>query len=37
MISEGLNVVLEIDPQGALSVMENAKDYVSVFHSSSQL
>ena len=31
MISEGLNVVLEIDPQGALSVMENASDYVSVF------
>ena len=31
MISEGLNVVLEIDPQGALSGMENASDYVSVF------
>ena len=30
-LAEGDPVVLEIDPQGALSVMENASDYVSVF------
>ena len=29
--SRGKSVVLEIDPQGALSVMKNANDYVSVF------
>ena len=28
---EGASLILEIDPQGALSVMENASDYVSVF------
>lgn len=27
----GKNVLLDIDPQGAISVMENAEDYVSVF------
>lgn len=31
MIAEGMNVVLEIDQQGALAVMKNAADYVSVF------
>lgn len=31
MILSGLNVLLDIDPQGAISVMENADDYVSVF------
>lgn len=31
MMQRGDNVLLEIDPQGAISVMENAKDYVSVF------
>lgn len=31
MMQRGDNVLLEIDPQGAISVMENTKDYVSVF------
>lgn len=31
MMSRGENVLLDIDPQGAISVMENAEDYVSVF------
>ncbi|MBE5801902.1 MAG: guanylate kinase [Clostridiales bacterium] len=31
LLSQGKNVVLEIDPQGAISVMENTDDYVSVF------
>lgn len=31
LMAEGYNVLLDIDPQGAMSVMENAKDYVSVF------
>lgn len=31
MMAEGLNVLLDIDPQGAISVMENTDDYVSVF------
>ena len=31
MMAQGLNVLLDIDPQGALQVMENAEDYVSVF------
>lgn len=30
-MQEGYNVLLDIDPQGAISVMENADDYVSVF------
>ena len=28
---QGYNVLLDIDPQGAMTVMESAKDYVSVF------
>lgn len=31
MMAQGDNVLLDIDPQGAISVMENASDYVSVF------
>lgn len=31
MMAEGHNVLLDIDTQGALNVMENAKDYVSLF------
>lgn len=31
MMAGGLNVLLDIDPQGAISVMENTDDYVSVF------
>ncbi len=31
MMKQGHNVLLDIDPQGAISVMENAADYVSVF------
>ena len=31
MMLKGENVLLDIDPQGAISVMENAADYVSVF------
>ena len=30
-IKEGYSVLLDIDPQGAISVMQNATDYVSVF------
>lgn len=31
LMQEGYNVLLDIDPQGAISVMENADDYVSIF------
>lgn len=31
MLADGLNVLLDIDPQGAISVMEKVQDYVSVF------
>ncbi len=31
LIAQGKNVLLDIDPQGALAVMANAKDYVSIF------
>ena len=31
LMKQGYNVLLDIDPQGAISVMENASDYVSVF------
>ena len=31
MMEQGYNVLLDIDPQGALTVMKNADDYVSVF------
>lgn len=31
MMAEGCNVLLDIDPQGAIAVMQNASDYVSVF------
>lgn len=31
MMQSGCNVLLDIDTQGALNVMQNAKDYVSVF------
>ena len=31
LMEQGYNVVLDIDPQGAISVMENASEYVSVF------
>lgn len=31
MMANGLNVLLDIDTQGALHVMQNASDYVSVF------
>ena len=31
LMKQGYNVLLDIDPQGAISVMENAEDYVSVF------
>ena len=31
MLKQGYNVLLDIDPQGAINVMENAEDYVSVF------
>jgi len=31
MMKQGYNVLLDIDPQGAINVMENADDYVSVF------
>ena len=31
LMAQGYNVLLDIDPQGAISVMENAEDYVSVF------
>ena len=30
-MKQGYNVLLDIDPQGAINVMENAEDYVSVF------
>jgi len=30
-MAEGYNVLLDIDPQGAITVMQNAADYVSVF------
>ena len=30
-MAQGQNVLLDIDTQGAINVMENAKDYVSVF------
>jgi guanylate kinase len=30
-LAEGIHVLLDIDPQGALSVMEKVEDYVSVF------
>ena len=31
MMAEGYNVLLDIDPQGATTVMSRARDYVSVF------
>ena len=31
MMAQGQNVLLDIDTQGAINVMENAKDYVSIF------
>ena len=31
LMKQGYNVLLDIDPQGAISVMENTSDYVSVF------
>lgn len=31
MMARGYHVLLDIDPQGAISVMENAREYVSVF------
>ena len=31
LMKQGYNVLLDIDPQGAISVMENAEDYVSAF------
>ena len=31
MLAKGKNVLLDIDPQGAIAVMANAKDYVSIF------
>lgn len=31
MLAEGKNVLLDIDPQGAISVMGNVSDYVSIF------
>lgn len=31
LMEQGCNVLLDIDPQGAISVMENTDDYVSVF------
>ena len=31
LMAEGFNVLLDIDPQGAVTVMQNADDYVSVF------
>ena len=31
LMREGYNVLLDINPQGAIAVMENADDYVSVF------
>ena len=31
MLAEGKNVLLDIDPQGAISVMANVSDYVSIF------
>lgn len=31
MMAQGYHVLLDIDPQGAVSVMKNAKEYVSVF------
>ncbi|NLO84003.1 MAG: guanylate kinase [Clostridiales bacterium] len=31
LMESGYNVLLDIDPQGAISVMDNAADYVSVF------
>ena len=31
MIAQGQNVLLDIDTQGAINVMENADDYVSIF------
>ena len=31
LMAEGFNVLLDIDPQGAITVMQNADDYVSVF------
>lgn len=30
-LGEGMNVLLDIDPQGAINVMEKVEDYVSVF------
>lgn len=31
MMAQGQNVLLDIDTQGAINVMENAQDYVSIF------
>ncbi len=31
LLADGMNVLLDIDPQGAISVMEKVEDYVSVF------
>ena len=31
LLEQGKNVLLDIDPQGAISVMNTAKDYVSIF------
>ena len=31
LLAKGKNVLLDIDPQGAIAVMANAKDYVSIF------
>lgn len=31
LLGEGMNVLLDIDPQGAISVMEKVEDYVSIF------
>ena len=31
LMKQGHNVLLDIDPQGAINVMENADDYVSIF------
>lgn len=31
LLGEGMNVLLDIDPQGAINVMEKVEDYVSVF------
>ncbi len=31
LLAQGKHVILEIDPQGAIAVMENADEYVSIF------